>query len=240
MADPAATTTLNHIYPQNKYLTATKYVTIFTSSGLLALIVIQLIAAISGQLSVGILVLAFIGILVGYTTADFVTGTTHWFCDTFFSEDTPIIGKVLIEPFRDHHSNPQKITRYRFVEQDTSSFFILAPILLFNLKSPPPNGHAQIYWAAFLVGICLGLFGTNFFHRWAHQKQVARPVRWLQKYGLILAPRQHALHHRSYDAGYCVTSGWLNPALDAIQFYSILERLIRRIGPKQKTESKDV
>jgi Lipid desaturase domain len=242
LAESKATTVPEQGGTQSKYLTATKYLVIYASSCLLALIAFRLIGIIANEPSPGYVVLVILGLLGGYTVADFVTGTTHWFCDTFFSENTRIIGKTLIEPFRDHHLNPQSITRCRFIDQDTSSFFIIGPILFINLNAAPANGQTQIFWTAFLIGISLGLFGTNFFHRWAHQQQVARPIKWLQKSGIVLSPRRHHIHHRSYDSAYCVTSGWLNPALDAVQFYSRLERLIHGFGSSQKpkTEPEDV
>ena len=67
--------------------------------------------------------------LLGYLCADVLSGAAHWFCDTFFDEETPIIGEVLIRPFRDHHIHPQRITQYRFIEQDTTNFFIMIPLL---------------------------------------------------------------------------------------------------------------
>ena len=43
------------------------------------------------------------GFLVGYLLADLLSGTVHWFCDSFFAPDTPLIGRSIIHPFRDHH-----------------------------------------------------------------------------------------------------------------------------------------
>ena len=48
-------------------------------------------------------------VLIGYLAADFLSGTVHWFCDTFFNAKTPLIGRFLIQPFRDHHSQPRRI-----------------------------------------------------------------------------------------------------------------------------------
>ena len=50
-------------------------------------------------------------LFVGYLLADFITGTIHWFCDTFFDEETPVIGNFIIYSFREHHSYPLLITK---------------------------------------------------------------------------------------------------------------------------------
>ena len=56
------------------------------------------------------------GALLGYLAGDLMSGVVHWFCDTFFEEDTPLIGRVLILPFREHHRDPLAMTRHGFAE----------------------------------------------------------------------------------------------------------------------------
>jgi hypothetical protein len=67
-------------------------------------------------------------------------------------------------------------------------------------------------------------FGTNLFHKWAHQKNPPLLAQKLQKMGLILTPDRHNKHHRDYRKSFCVTSGWLNFILDYTRFFLILER----------------
>ncbi len=43
-----------------------------------------------------------LAIFPGYLFADIASGLVHWFCDTFFEEKTPLLGKLLIQPFREH------------------------------------------------------------------------------------------------------------------------------------------
>ena len=45
----------------------------------------------------GRFLLAALGL--GIVAADVTTGFLHWLCDTYFAEDTPIIGPAIIEPF---------------------------------------------------------------------------------------------------------------------------------------------
>ena len=35
-------------------------------------------------------------LVLGYLLADLLSGTTHWFRNTFFDEDTPVIGPIVI------------------------------------------------------------------------------------------------------------------------------------------------
>tara|TARA_X000000368_G_scaffold412319_1_gene398523 strand:- start:1239 stop:1922 length:684 start_codon:yes stop_codon:yes gene_type:complete len=166
---------------------------------------------------------------LGYLIADFITGTIHWLCDSFFDEKTPVIGKFIIYPFREHHSHPLLITKDKFIEQDTTGFFIFIPFLYlatFNESSyiMSPN---SIYGHSILIGICIGTFCTNLFHKWAHQRNQNFIIRKLQRLGIILNPDRHNKHHINHSKSYCVTSGLLNPALDRLSFYSNAERFIR-------------
>ena len=152
------------------------------------------------------------GLLLGYLAADLFSGTVHWFCDTFFAEKTPLIGRTLITPFRDHHRHPEAITGYRLLEQDTSSaFIVIAPLwIAWRHGGPDPAAPLAVVAYAALLSFGVGALGTNLFHKWAHTEHVPRLVGWLQRRRLILSPGAHAVHHRSYTGGFCVTSGWLN------------------------------
>jgi ubiquitin-conjugating enzyme E2 variant len=57
-----------------------------------------------------------------------------------------------------------------------------------------------------------------------------RLVRGLQRCGLILSPAHHARHHRAPNTtAYCISTGWLNPALDLAGFWRKLERGVTRL-----------
>jgi hypothetical protein len=54
-----------------------------------------------------------------------------------------------------------------------------------------------------------------------------RPVRWLQRLGLVLRHGHHAVRHaRPYARNYCITTGWCNPLLEGIAFFPRLERAV--------------
>lgn len=218
-----------------------KYTAIAVSSTLLILLFVRISIFLSVNFEFSVILVSGFGILFGYVIADFVTGTVHWFCDTFFSGESPIIGKILIQPFRDHHTYPLRITQHKFVEQDTSSFFLLLPVLAYlvlNVEFSIAN-KTVYFWSNAVVGLSTGLFLTNVFHRWAHEQKVPRLVGILQRSGLILQPVRHRRHHhRNHDHAFCVTSGWLNPVLDSVRFFPRLEALTRYFFKRQKTKDK--
>lgn len=150
--------------------------------------------------------------VAGYALADVASGLTHWFCDTFFREDTPGIGPVLISPFREHHRDPAGMTRHGFLELTGNSCLGVSPLLGLALCRP---------WSpvldAGLIAFALALFGTNLFHKWAHSERVPRVVGWLQRCHLILNPARHQVHHTPPNrTAYGVTNGWTNVLLDRI------------------------
>ena len=207
-------------------LTAFKVIGVAVSTLLLGALLVRIVVALAAGTSAWLVLPAF---LLGYLFADMVSGTAHWFCDTFFEEDTPIIGQTVIQPFRDHHVHPQRITRYRFIEQDTTNFFLmLLPLALaFWLGAPQPGSVGTLLWCCGLLGLATGLFGTNLFHKWAHARKPSVVVRWLQRSGLILEPGRHQRHHGDYSRGFCVTTGWMNPLLDALRFFPRVELVVR-------------
>lgn len=53
--------------------------------------------------------LALLAIPLSLVLGDLISGLVHWTADTYFSEDTPIIGQSLVKPFRLHHLYPRDI-----------------------------------------------------------------------------------------------------------------------------------
>ena len=109
----------------------------------------------------------------------------------------------MIQPFRDHHVHPQRITCYRLIEQDTTNFFLMLPPLAvaFWLEAPGPGSVGALFWCCCLLGLATGSFGTNLFHKWAHARNPPVVGRWLQRGGLILWPERHQRHHATTAAG---------------------------------------
>ena len=117
-------------HKQNVTLTRIKAVVVSLSLILLCSLFIKL--SLHG-FTYGLSWLVLPALFLGYLLADFITGTIHWFCDSFFDEETPVIGNFIIYSFREHHSHPLIITKDKFIEQDTTSFFPdTASIILFG------------------------------------------------------------------------------------------------------------
>ncbi|MBY0280486.1 fatty acid desaturase family protein [Candidatus Binatia bacterium] len=149
--------------------------------------------------------------------ADLVSGLVHWICDRFFAEDTPLIGRMLIHPFREHHVDPMAITRHGLFELcGNNALAVLLPVLALLLAGPPRPSASSLALHGFVIAFSFAVFATNLMHKWAHAVQCRAVVRWLQRTRLILSPEVHDRHHRGdFSHGYCVTTGWLNPLLDA-------------------------
>lgn len=172
-----------------------------------------------------------IGLLLGYLLADALAGGVHWLADRYFEADTRWIGPILIAPFRAHHVDPTAMTRHDFFEVSGNTALVALPVAIAAIFLPTPTGPGSSLLAATTIALLFSLFATNQFHAWAHDENPPRLARRLQRMGLILTPERHRLHHGSaeYDRAYCVTSGWLNPALDRVAFFPRLERMIDRI-----------
>tara|TARA_B100000073_G_scaffold340887_1_gene341347 strand:- start:1180 stop:1863 length:684 start_codon:yes stop_codon:yes gene_type:complete len=211
---------------QSRSLTNVKTVAVFLSSVLLCYLMVNISLH---SLTHGFSFLFISSLFLGYIFADLMTGTVHWFCDSFFSEKTPIIGNLIISPFREHHLYPHLITEDKFIEQDTTSFFLFMPFLYqaVFIQNNYLDNPKLIHVHFLLIGLCIGTFCTNLFHKWAHQKNENFLILGLQKLGLILNFDNHKKHHNDHSKSYCVTSGILNPILDYLRFFPTLELVIR-------------
>jgi ubiquitin-conjugating enzyme E2 variant len=109
----------------------------------------------------------------------------------------------------------------------------LSAALALVLLSLPPvrsalTGHEALH-AGLLALIVYGA-AANQLHLWAHAEAPPRPVRALQRCGLVLAPERHLRHHRApRTSDYCISTGWLNPLLDGLGCWRALERTITRL-----------
>lgn len=139
--------------------------------------------------------------LCGWLAADILSGLVHWALDRFGDERTPLVGAILIRPFREHHEHPTAMTRHDFVETNGASALGASALLLFD--------NEVLFFTA------LGVLAANQCHKWAHARSVPRLVRAAQRLRLILPPEAHRRHHAApHDRHFCTASGWLNRPLD--------------------------
>lgn len=171
---------------------------------------------------------ALVAIPAGMMVADFLSGMIHWSADTWGSESMPVLGRRLLHPFRVHHVNPGDFLRRKFIDTNGDVAFLAIPVLLAALKIPLTSTlsvSAAVFVAAFSA---VGLM-TNQIHQWAHMRRAPRPICWLQQLGIILSHEAHEQHHRPpHVQNYCIATGWCNRPLQAVQFFSRMERFITR------------
>jgi ubiquitin-conjugating enzyme E2 variant len=163
--------------------------------------------------------------LAAWLAVDLLSGLVHWAFDTWGSVHTPVLGARYIRPFREHHWDPQAMTRHDFVETNGSSCVAALPLLV-GAALLPGDGRGWALAQAVLAFIALGVLITNQCHKWAHlpPERTAHPVRLAQRMRLILRPEDHLRHHvRPFDSHYCTAAGWLNGPLQAIGFFRALE-----------------
>jgi plasmanylethanolamine desaturase len=172
--------------------------------------------------------LAVAAFMVGFIAADFGSGFVHWVADTWGTAEWPIIGQALIRPFREHHVDQKEITRHDFIETNGNNCFISSPPAA--IAALLPDGTVWFFLAAMTFAMCLAIFGTNQFHKWAHMDAPPRYAQVLQRANLILPPEHHAVHHTAPYAKYhCITVGWLNEALFRLRFFQTLEKIIAHL-----------
>ncbi len=156
----------------------------------------------------------FAAVLLGYVLADLLTGTLHWFFDTWGSPRTPYLGPV-IAPFRSHHLNPLDIVDHGFLECVGNSCWAIMPLLVPAFWSGPAWAQVLSWTAAWAVQ-------ANLVHRAAHRSSLwwkpplgARLYRLLWKAGWVVGPFEHDAHHvPPYRQNWCILAGWWNPPLN--------------------------
>ncbi len=162
-------------------------------------------------------------LLLGLLGADLVSGVVHWGFDTWGDLDTPVVGRLAIRAFREHHADPTVMLRHDFVE--TNGHNITLALVLTGAGLGLRPGFAALTLLAMAAGVAF----TSQIHKWAHAPRPPVAVRALQRLGLILSPGHHARHHLApHDADYCITTGWLNAPLGALGIFPRLERLVER------------
>jgi ubiquitin-conjugating enzyme E2 variant len=164
---------------------------------------------------------------VGLFVTDFVSGLVHWTTDTWFDE---ILYERIISIAREHHVYPYHIVGYGFRDyagySSWPTIVVVSPIVL-----PLTLGDAKsdmVYLMIFLcVEVALGMFFGTYAHRLGHARSESRVVRLLQRFGFLISPAYHKVHHSGrHDIRYCVINGWANSVCDRIGFWRGLERLV--------------
>ena len=153
--------------------------------------------------------------------ADFLSGFFHWLEDACGQENWPITGKLITGPNILHHHQPTYFTRHIWF-QSADILLVMGGIAL--LVAWLLN---SLIWEVMLV-VAIGV-NANEIHKWAHRsrRENGRFISFLQDVGVVQSVHHHARHHQGRKTShYCVVTNYLNPLLDAVGLWSLLEKLI--------------
>ena len=156
-----------------------------------------------------------------YLLADVIGGVLHWAEDTLGRLETPVWGRLFVKPNILHHESPAAMLEARWLRSNGLTITIAA--LVVGLVSVNHGMSWQL--------LVLGLFGAmnQQVHRFAHARRsdLPRAVVLLQNLKVFQDARHHWVHHRKPNNRYfCVMSPLMNPLLEKIGFWFLLERLL--------------
>lgn len=160
-------------------------------------------------------------ILLGVIMADFLSGAFHWWEDRLLTTDGFLFGEIIAKPNQLHHDKPKAMTLNSFWSR--------------NLVVMVPSAIC-LGVSGYFLGLGWWSFGffvlafSNEIHNNTHRRP-GKFVRILQDTGLLQSTAHHAGHHRGQHAErYCVVTNFLNPILDGIRFWRVLEYIVSRFG----------
>lgn len=168
-----------------------------------------------------------IEILLCIIVTDILTGTVHWWEDTYGNPDWKHFGDSIVKPNIEHHKSPRKFLKDTFFQRIKLSAGIAFSIAIILLIIGVLN------WQILFCLIYASL--ANEIHAITHRtdKENGKLIYLIQKTGLIQSRRMHGYHHSApFDVNYCVLTNYANPILNKIKFWTILEHTIRLFGIK--------
>lgn len=169
--------------------------------------------------------------LEALAVADLITGAVHWLEDTYFSEDTPVIGASVIRPNRQHHTHPRALLANSTFKRVRES--VIAASIVMGALSLVLDSDQLIAAGAVAVWAALG----NEIHAWEHMSAKEKPwiARLLQGY-IFQSSAEHRIHHVNTDRNYCVMTPWWNWILNRTHFWRGLEHVVEwvtKVAPRE-------
>lgn len=155
--------------------------------------------------------------------ADLIVGFVHWLEDRYGKETWPLIGPAIIAPNLLHHAQPRAFLVNSWWR--SADLQLLAAALICAVA----YGLGVLRWE--LVAILVLVVNANEVHKWTHRTKAENGwfITWLQDWRLIQGRKQHARHHGgNRDSHYCTLTEFVNPALERIRFWRVLEWIITR------------
>lgn len=172
-------------------------------------------------------------VVASFLLADFLSGFAHWLEDSYFTPSTPLLGPT-IKKNSLHHDRPEVFTHNPWHVTIRSSV-ICSIVLGASLMS------AGLLTRTWLSALCLAAF-ANQAHKWSHLRSSAVPrvVRWLQSARVLQTSSHHGHHHaEDKNTRYCVITNAVNPVLDGVRFWRVLELLVAVLtGARPRMEMK--
>lgn len=166
------------------------------------------------------------GAVAGYLLADLLSGIVHCVLDNISSKDflsEPLFPEKLSSfsfleevalTAQGHHPFPKQITKSSYWYSTWDSYLLMLPILAMGVAS----SYYGYDTGAYMLGITAFLVPqANYTHALAHGKSAKNSfVKFLQKTGIILSPKEHNIHHKNTDLNYCSLSGHMNWLLNPV------------------------
>ena len=149
---------------------------------------------------------------------DFASGVLHWLEDSYGDPDWPIVGPWIIEPNMLHHRSPTAFTHKNWLQSS-------APLLALAGSTIVIASLTDVLTWQLLLFAAIGV-NVNQIHKWNHlpTRKRSRLALLLQKMSLVQTPSHHAKHHSALkDTNYCVVTNVLNPILEILHFWRLLE-----------------
>jgi len=161
-------------------------------------------------------------IILCVVTADFVSGLVHWWEDTYGKRSWPILGRLVIKPNIEHHARPRSFLAHGVWK----SIDIQVVLGLVILAAAYPIG----WLSPELALVVVLMVAANVTHRWAHAtaRENGPFISSLQRLKLVQSRAHHGRHHARGNSAYCAITPWLDPLLDRMHFWRVLERIIAR------------
>ena len=161
-------------------------------------------------------------IIISFFAADLLTGIVHWWEDTYGNPNWKLLGESVIIPNLQHHKMPRAFIKGTYWSRINTSLGLGVILIVLCWVCSILNFYT-------VFAILLAAHG-NEFHRFAHQtiKENGKVITALQRLGILQSRRHHGLHHQSpYVHNYCVVTNYLNPVLELICFWTILELMLK-------------
>jgi hypothetical protein len=185
--------------------------------------------------------LALLAFAIGTFVADFISGLLHWMFDTWFSEKTTPVRRM-VTLVREHHVYPERIFNYSLWHDAgmLSWFALLISAPLFALAILPASTVTSVRYALAVVGVTTSLeivFMLE-FHKCGHRVDRGRVVRTLQRLYLLLSPEHHLGHHSGgHESNYCLINGLADRTLGRLGAFRALEYVVSSLTGATPRES---